>query len=720
MSDVISIGMGDESQNPSIALDDLGNIHIVWQDLTDYNGSGGDWDIFYSYFNKSNNEWGDIEVVSTESTATSALPWIAVDVSGNIHVSWQDDMDYNGSGSDYDIFYKFKNVTTKSWKTTEVVSNESTQNSLNPTIAVDSFGNGHVAWCDYTDYNGSGTDSDIFYKYRNLTSYNWTLSEIVSNESTSESVLPTITLDNFSNIHIAWHDNSSYAGAGTDYDIFYKFFNSTLENWTITEVVSNESSGFSSQSSILSDIYGNIHCLWADNTPNYKSSGADYDIFYSSRNVTSGNWSIIELVSNESDAGSNSPSIGIDSIGNIYATWNDVSNYTGAGVDFDIFIKMRNVTTANWTITTVVSSESDENSRRPKLAVDSAGTIHITWRDLSNYSGSGTDEDIFYKKVFSNNNPYINHPSDIITTLTGVESIGWILYDDYGGGQYRIRTNDTSGVYYTWKDWTSWINTTPLNIVINRSFPGTFNYTIEYNDIYNLSGIVDTVIVIISPASAPPDDFLLYFILIFIIIGVGVIIGVGFTVKKRKKKLIPSDIREESEELSIKISPTIPPSQPPVMKMPKKAEKLVKEDDIGKIMGLTSEEKRELKRTEAEVSVKKKQFICVVHKGHIEGDNYLCPNCQTFYCVKCAQALKDKGEKCWSCGNEINVAKTKVEVQERIKELEIKMESLKSAVKKLDETFYAGAIEQEEYSQMKDSLTQKVTILLIEIKRLKE
>ena len=37
------------------------------------------------------------------------------------------------------------------------------------------------------------------------------------------------------------------------------------------------------------------------------------------------------------------------------------------------------------------------------------------------------------------------------------------------------------------------------------------------------------------------------------------------------------------------------------------------------------------------------EFFCIVHRGPIEGDNYLCPHCKTFYCVKCATALKEKG-----------------------------------------------------------------------------
>jgi hypothetical protein len=59
--------------------------------------------------------------------------------------------------------------------------------------------------------------------------------------------------------------------------------------------------------------------------------------------------------------------------------------------------------------------------------------------------------------------------------------------------------------------------------------------------------------------------------------------------------------------------------------------------------------------TESEVGVQKQEFICVVHKGPITGANFLCPKCGTFYCMACAMALKKNGEKCWTCGAELDV-----------------------------------------------------------------
>ena len=55
------------------------------------------------------------------------------------------------------------------------------------------------------------------------------------------------------------------------------------------------------------------------------------------------------------------------------------------------------------------------------------------------------------------------------------------------------------------------------------------------------------------------------------------------------------------------------------------------------------------------MDIEKQEFICVVHKGPITGNIYVCPRCQTIYCQKCVSALKENNEKCWSCDQDFNV-----------------------------------------------------------------
>ncbi len=250
-----------------------------------------------------------------------------------------------------------------------------------------------------------------------------------------------------------------------------------------------------------------------------------------------------------------------------------------------------------------------------------------------------------------------------------------------------------------------------------------------------------------EPPEEPPSDPILI-IIIFIVIGSAIAIASGgYVVTKKKTKVPPKkkqvippkkDISKKDKlpttdvkisEAEVKPSAIMPKVSPKKLKEQKahkgsKAAKKGKIDDASAPhAGLTELEKKEIEQTESELAIEKKQYICVVHKGPIDADNiYLCPNCHTLYCTKCAITLKEKGEKCWSCENEIKVSTTpqiSSETQLKIQDLEAKLDSLKITAKNLDDTYYTGAVEEEEYVKMKTSLGEKIRGIIEEIKQLK-
>ncbi len=343
-------------------------------------------------------KWSTTEVISTESTDDSYYPSLAIDAKGNVHIAWEDLTDYAGAGIGLDIFYKRWDATTSAWTTTEVVSTESAiPHSYHPSLAVDAAGNVHIAWEDLTNYAGSGTDHDIFYKNWEVSTALWTFTEVVSTESIDDSYYPALAADSAGNVYITWWDQTDYVGAGTDIDIFYKRWDATISAWTTTEVVSTESTGDSVYPSITIDAAGNVHITWSDGT-DYLSSGTDEDIFYKRWDATTSAWTTIEVVSTESTGGSYSPSLAVDTLGNVHITWWDQTDYVGAGTDVDIFYKRWDAFIFTWTTTEVVSTESTGGSIRPSIAIDAAGNVHIAWQDNTDYAGSGLDTDIFYEQ----------------------------------------------------------------------------------------------------------------------------------------------------------------------------------------------------------------------------------------------------------------------------------------------------------------------------------
>ncbi|MFX0063882.1 MAG: hypothetical protein ACFFC7_17060 [Candidatus Hermodarchaeota archaeon] len=268
------------------------------------------------------------------------------------------------------------------WTLTEVISTESTSNSFHPTIAVNDTL--HIIWVDETDYLGAGTDADIFYKRSESST-----TEVISTESTSDSLYPNVKIG--THIYVTWVDYTDYLGAGTDADIFYKRSESST-TWTTTEVISTESTADAYSPILASNQIDQKSAVWVDET-DYLGAGTDADIFFKHPNDT------LELVSTESTSNSDTPSL-VNKNNVIHIAWVDRTDYLGAGTDADIFYKRWNATTGTWTPTEVVSTESTSNSYTPALAVDYYyEEVHIVWEDWTEYDDAGTDADIFYKKL---------------------------------------------------------------------------------------------------------------------------------------------------------------------------------------------------------------------------------------------------------------------------------------------------------------------------------
>lgn len=122
----------NDSLSPRMALDSVGNVHIVWDD-----NRSGDWEIYYKVLDDD----GNVLISDTRLTNNQGHSWypqIAIDNYDYCHVVWQDDRDGN-----WEIYYKrFPNndITPPSIYHTPITSaNVNTVISVNATIT-DNFG----------------------------------------------------------------------------------------------------------------------------------------------------------------------------------------------------------------------------------------------------------------------------------------------------------------------------------------------------------------------------------------------------------------------------------------------------------------------------------------------------------------------------------------------------------------------------------------------------
>ncbi len=152
------------------------------------------------------------------------------------------------------------------------------------------------------------------------------------------------------------------------------------------------------------------------------------------------------------------------------------------------------------------------------------GTPNCSWATWNNYTSIyyniSTNKSGIYNYTILFNDSHGNWGSDTVFLLVnfpptatqldnitsyiyGPELIHLVIRDDLGAGQYRVWINGTPSIWYTW------VNNTDLNLEINRTEVGYFNFTFEYYDSYGLRGNSTTLFVLLwelIPTSNHPNN----------------------------------------------------------------------------------------------------------------------------------------------------------------------------------------------------------------------
>jgi len=77
--------------------------------------------------------------------------------------------------------------------------------------------------------------------------------------------------------------------------------------------------------------------------------------------------------------------------------------------------------------------------------------------------------------------------------------------------------------------------------------------------------------------------------------------------------------------------------------------------------------------TEEEINTFREKKICVVCKSKVSRLNYVCPECDVLYCIRCSKALVNLENACWVCDTPINISEQVpvLKVEELLKETEL-------------------------------------------------
>jgi hypothetical protein len=328
-----------------IAIDGLGNLHVVWHDKRD-----GNKEIYYKKFD--GNSWS-ADLRLTDADDHSAYPAIAVDGNNHLHIVWEDLRD-----GDFEIYYK--KFDGASWGADQRLTN-AVGESRYPSIAVHGHNGLYVAW---SDKRGSQGSRRIYFRQHDGSSW---LPELDWELTGPGAWVPAISVDSSDQAHIVWYkDYGSYT------EIHYHRFDGI--SLSGAEVLAE---GFCTYDpTIATDCSNRVHVAWHE-----KRDVDDYGIYY--RRFDGLFWEPEERVAG-SCVYSYTSSIAVDNNDHIHLVWTDFRDgnremcygfSVGTGWTDDLRL-----------------TKAEYGSKDPSLAVGDDGAIHIVWRDYRN-----GNYEIYYK-----------------------------------------------------------------------------------------------------------------------------------------------------------------------------------------------------------------------------------------------------------------------------------------------------------------------------------
>ncbi|MCG6914047.1 T9SS type A sorting domain-containing protein [bacterium BMS3Abin03] len=264
---------------PDIAVDTLGNPHIVWGE---YLSS----EIYYIYYN--GQKWSEPKNIS-EDSGESYYPRIAIDHANKLHIVWHD----NTRGGDPSVYYRYYDGSQ--WSEKLIVS-DTLEYSIFPRIAVDLQDNIHITWCSRTTPDDN---RDVF--YRCCLKGEWLPIKRLTYD-TLYSIDPVIALLKTDLPIILWEQFENYPNP---VKIYWSAFNG--EDWIQPEAIENEPRAACRSVTVSPENY--IHVVFLCDTVKYT--------FYNG-NV----WSTpINLTNSIEYEDSEPPIINSDYEGNIHVVW---------------------------------------------------------------------------------------------------------------------------------------------------------------------------------------------------------------------------------------------------------------------------------------------------------------------------------------------------------------------------------------------------------------
>ena len=246
-------------------------VYAAWIDYGLADGDlTNDYDIIMSISGDYGVSWGEPFVFTDDSDdGSSTYAPVMVADGSSVYIAWWDNGNHDGSGTDYDIIFRYSDDYGQSWSDF-IVPVDNTYSDYYPALAVGG-GRIHVAWYVYTSESGNYR-YEIQYTYSEDGGATWSSYQRINPESTSSNAYyPSIASDG-EVVYLTWRDYGDYDSDGfSDYDAVLKLSLDNGDTWEAAQLISDDAQTTSSSYLFPAVVTGNglAYVAWQE----YRISG---------------------------------------------------------------------------------------------------------------------------------------------------------------------------------------------------------------------------------------------------------------------------------------------------------------------------------------------------------------------------------------------------------------------------------------------------------------
>jgi len=346
-----------DSVTPRMAMDVSGNAMVVWEQ------DGYIWSNRYT----AGSGWGGPVEVYNNSAVYAWKPEVAVDPDGNAIAVWQQGEPNNDPipKNHYHVLASYYTAATTSWSAPQYLGDtpvaDAVEDAYEPHVAMDSAGNALVVWTQTDNTHG---DLDVWAN-RYLAVGGWQGAGLVDGDTATVGDT-RVAFDAGGNALVVWSDSTFPTTPWSA--VWAKRHEPAGTGWQATVSLGSSTDEVLSAPQLAFDAGGNAIVVWQQ----FNSTPWLFSV-WANRYQAGGGWSGAQLLEHDDVGDHSDPAIAMDPAGNAMAVWAYNDGHI-VGIQASRYVQGTNTWTAPEDINARVG-----NAMVPSVAMDSTGNAIAVW-----------------------------------------------------------------------------------------------------------------------------------------------------------------------------------------------------------------------------------------------------------------------------------------------------------------------------------------------------